>query len=116
MNVLSLFKTLGLFFLTAIFEILACYFPYLILNQNKSYWLIIPTILFLILFVWSLTLHPQASGKIYAMYGGIYICTALLWLKFVDKIELTFWDLMGGVIIFIGALLMIVQPNFKINT
>ena len=72
-------KVFGLFLLTAVAEILGCYFPYLILNQGRSHWLWIPTALSLALFVWLLTLHPVASGRIYAAYGGIYIFTALIW-------------------------------------
>lgn len=104
-------STFFLFFITAIMEILGCYFPYLILNQGKSAWLWLPTILALLAFVWLLTLHPAASGRIYAAYGGIYICTALLWLKYVDQIALSRWDLLGGVIVLIGASLIILQPQ-----
>lgn len=108
---LDLVKTLGLFVLTALFEILGCYFPYLILNQNKSHWLWLPTALSLLAFVYLLTLHPQASGRIYAMYGGIYICTALIWLKYVDKVNLTQWDMVGGLVVLLGALVIILQPS-----
>lgn len=111
MSGVHIFYTIGLFILTAIAEILGCYFPYLILNQGKSHWLWLPTIASLAIFVWLLTLHPEASGRIYAMYGGIYIITALLWLQWVDKIPLTRWDMLGGVIIAIGALCIILQPK-----
>ena len=36
-----------------------------------------------------------ASGRIYAAYGGIYIFSALMWLRFVDQISLSRWDLLG---------------------
>ena len=104
-------STLFLFFVTAIMEILGCYFPYLILNQNKSHWLWIPTALALAVFVWLLTLHPAASGRIYAAYGGIYVATALLWLKCVDGVTLTKFDLIGGMIVILGALIVILQPQ-----
>lgn len=104
-------STIFLFFVTAVMEILGCYFPYLILNQNKSQWLWIPTALALAAFVWLLTLHPAASGRIYAAYGGIYIMSALLWLKFVDGADLTKFDLLGGLIVMVGALTIILQPQ-----
>lgn len=104
-------STLLLFFITAVMEILGCYFPYLILNQGKSQWLWLPTILALAAFVWLLTLHPAASGRIYAAYGGIYICTALIWLKYVDQVNLTRWDMFGGMIVVLGALIIILQPQ-----
>lgn len=103
--------TFLLFLVTAVAEILGCYFPYLILNQNKSHWLWIPTALSLAVFVWLLTLHPAASGRIYAAYGGIYIFTALMWLRFVDQVSLTRWDLLGGAVVLIGAALIILQPQ-----
>lgn len=107
----KILTTILLFLVTAVAEILGCYFPYLILNQNKSHWLWIPTVLSLAVFVWLLTLHPAASGRIYAAYGGIYIFSALMWLKFVDQVSLTRWDLFGGCIVIIGALVIILQPQ-----
>ena len=103
--------TFLLFLITAIAEILGCYFSYLILTQTKSQWLWIPTVLSLAVFVWLLTLHPAASGRIYAAYGGVYIFTALMWLKFVDQVSLSRWDLLGGAIVIIGALVIILQPQ-----
>ncbi len=103
--------TFLLFLITAIAEILGCYFPYLILTQTKSQWLWIPTVLSLAVFVWLLTLHPAASGRIYAAYGGVYIFTALMWLKFVDQVSLSRWDLMGGAIVLTGAAMIILQPQ-----
>ncbi|MBJ9951562.1 MULTISPECIES: YnfA family protein [unclassified Acinetobacter] len=107
----KVFTTILLFLVTAVAEILGCYFPYLILNQNKSQWLWIPTALSLAVFVWLLTLHPAASGRIYAAYGGIYIFSALMWLRFVDQVSLSRWDLLGGCIVMIGALVIILQPQ-----
>ena len=92
-------------------EILGCYFPYLILNQGRSHWLWIPTALALAAFVWLLTLHPAASGRIYAAYGGIYIFSALMWLRFVDQVTLSRWDLLGGMVVILGALIIILQPQ-----
>lgn len=104
-----------MFLVTAVMEILGCYFPYLILNQNKSQWLWIPTALALGAFVWLLTLHPAASGRIYAAYGGIYIFTALVWLRYVDQVSLSRWDLAGGAVVLIGAALIILQPQGMIR-
>ena len=110
-QVTKVISTTALFFLTALMEILGCYFPYLILNQGRSHWLWLPTAVALAAFVWLLTLHPAASGRIYAAYGGIYICSALLWLKFVDQMDLTKWDIIGGGVVVFGALIIILQPQ-----
>lgn len=110
-QVSKLFMTFLLFLVTALMEILGCYFPYLILNQGRSHWLWIPTALALAAFVWLLTLHPAASGRIYAAYGGIYIFSALMWLRFVDQVTLSRWDLLGGMVVILGALIIILQPQ-----
>ena len=104
-------STFVLFLVTAVMEILGCYFPYLILNQGRSHWLWIPTALALGAFVWLLTLHPAASGRIYAAYGGIYTFTALLWLRYVDQVYLSRWDIVGGAVVLIGAAMIILQPQ-----
>lgn len=103
--------TLALFICTAIAEIVGCYLPYLILREKKTAWLWIPTVISLMIFVWLLSLHPTATGRIYAAYGGIYISVALFWLRYIDKVILTWWDIIGGAIVFIGALLIILQPQ-----
>ena len=110
-QVTKLLTTFLLFLVTALMEILGCYFPYLILNQGRSHWLWIPTALALVAFVWLLTLHPAASGRIYAAYGGIYIFSALIWLRFVDQVTLSRWDLLGGMVVILGALIIILQPQ-----
>ncbi|BBU95354.1 YnfA family protein [Providencia rettgeri] len=96
-------KIIGLFFITALAEIAGCYFPYLWMKKQGGAWLLIPAALSLMSFVWLLTLHPEASGRIYATYGGIYIVTALAWLKVVDGVSLTVTDWVGALVVLIGA-------------
>lgn len=110
-QITKVLSTVFLFLVTAVMEILGCYFPYLILNQGKNQWFWIPAVLALATFVWLLTLHPAASGRIYAAYGGIYIFTALMWLRFVDQMALSRWDLLGGIVVMIGASIIILQPQ-----
>eukprot|EP00388_Colpodella_angusta_P024696 GDKJ01065026.1.p1 GENE.GDKJ01065026.1~~GDKJ01065026.1.p1 ORF type:complete len:168 (+),score=5.94 GDKJ01065026.1:27-506(+) len=110
------FTTIGLFLLSAIFEILGCYFPHLILNKNKSHWFWIPAALSLAIYSWSLTLHTTASGRTYAAYGGIYMLASLIWLRLVDNEKLTIYDLVGGLVILIGSIVIIAQPGgFSFN-
>ena len=60
---------------------------------------------------WLLTLHPTASGRIYAAYGGVYIFVALLWLFFVDKVSLTKYDVLGASIALLGMFVIMLQPK-----
>ena len=43
----------------------------------------------LAIFAWLLTLHPSATGRTYAAYGGVNIVVALLWLRLFDGVSLT---------------------------
>jgi len=95
-------KTLLLYVLTAITEIVGCYLPYLWLRKAGSPWLLLPAALSLCLFAWLLTLHPAAAGRVYAAYGGVYIAVALLWLWRVDGLPLTRWDLAGAAVSLLG--------------
>ena len=91
----QLSKTLGLFALTALAEIIGCYLAYLWLKQGHSAWLLVPAALSLAAFAWLLTLHPQAAGRVYAAYGGVYISMALLWLWAVDSVKPSVADFIG---------------------
>lgn len=104
-------KTLLLFALTAVAEIVGCYLPWLWLKQGGSAWLLLPAAASLVLFVWLLTLHPSASGRVYAAYGGIYISTALVWLWLVDGIKPSVWDMGGAAVCLLGAGLIAFQPR-----
>ncbi len=92
---MGLFKTLGLFAVTALAEIIGCYLPYLWLKQGRSAWLLVPAAVFLAAFAWLLTLHPHAAGRVYAAYGGVYISVALMWLWAVDSVRPTPNDWIG---------------------
>jgi small multidrug resistance family-3 protein len=95
MLTMELAKTFGLFVVTALAEIVGCYLPYLWLKQGKSAWLLVPAAISLALFAWLLSLHPTASGRVYAAYGGVYIGVAVLWLSLVDKVTPTTTDWVG---------------------
>ena len=96
-----------LFFATALAEIVGCFLPYLWLRKDASAWLLLPAAASLALFVWLLTLHPAASGRVYAAYGGVYVATALLWLRFVDNTKLSLYDWCGAGICLIGMAIIV---------
>lgn len=87
---------------TAIAEIVGCYLPYLWIKKDGSPWLLLPAAASLALFAWLLTLHPAASGRIYAAYGGVYVAVALFWLWRVDGVSPTAWDLVGVAVTLAG--------------
>ena len=101
-------KTFGLFLLTAVAEIVGCYLPYLWLKRQGSVLLLIPATISLAIFVWLLTLHPAASGRVYAAYGGVYVAVALAWLWKVDQVPLTVWDVTGAIVAITGMSIIVI--------
>lgn len=103
---MEILKTLGLFVLTALAEIVGCYLPYLWLKQGGSVWLLIPAAFSLALFAWLLSLHPSAAGRVYAAYGGVYIGVAIVWLWAVDSVKPTMTDCIGALVCLAGMLII----------
>lgn len=100
-------KVAGLFIATALAEIIGCFLPYLWLRKDGPMWLLLPAAASLALFVWLLTLHPAASGRVYAAYGGVYVATALVWLRVVDGVKLSVLDWVGAGVALIGMSLIV---------
>ena len=104
-------KTVSLFIITALAEIVGCYLPYLWLREGKTIWLLAPAALSLAAFVWLLTLHPTAAGRVYAAYGGMYIFMAILWLWAIEDIRPTTWDIVGASVALIGMAIIMFAPR-----
>ncbi|HEX4148607.1 MAG TPA: YnfA family protein [Pirellulales bacterium] len=103
--------TAGLFAVTALAEILGCYLPYLWLKQGKSPWLLAPAALSLAVFSWLLTLHPTASGRTYAAYGGVYVSMAILWLWKIDGVQPGWRDCVGVGLCLAGMAFIAYSPD-----
>jgi small multidrug resistance family-3 protein len=104
-------KTFGLFVVTAVAEIVGCYLPYLWLKKDGPAWLLVPAAGSLALFVWLLTLHPAAAGRVYAAYGGVYVATAIVWLWAVDGVRPTLWDGVGAAVAMAGMAIILFAPR-----
>ena len=96
-------RAFGLFFATAIAELVGCYLPLLWLTGKGPVWLLLPAALSLVVFVWLLSLHPAASGRVYATYGAIYIVASLGWLWIADGVTPGWTDFAGVALALAGA-------------
>ncbi|MFZ1181597.1 MAG: YnfA family protein [Herbaspirillum sp.] len=104
-------KTLILFIVTALAEIIGCYLPYLWLKKGATPWLILPAALSLASFAWLLTLHPTAAAQVYAAYGGVYVAVALFWMWGVDAVKPNLWDLVGASMSLAGMGIIMFAPR-----
>ena len=78
-----------------------------VVKTKRQYLAVASAGISLALFVWLLTLHPAASGRVYAAYGGVYVCTALIWLRVVDGVKLSLYDWTGALIALCGMLIIV---------
>ncbi len=104
-------KTTVLFIATAVAEIVGCYLPYLWLKRDGPIWLLVPAAASLALFVWLLTLHPTAAGRVYAAYGGVYVSVAIVWLWVIDAVRPTAWDWLGVAFALVGMAIIMFAPR-----
>lgn len=104
-------RTLLLYVLTAFAEIVGCWLPWLWLRKDGSAWLLVPAAFSLALFAWLLTLHPAASGRVYAAYGGVYVAVAIAWLWAMDGVRPTGWDIAGAGLTLAGMAVIAFQPG-----
>lgn len=104
-------RTLILFSITALAEIIGCYCIYAWLRLGKTALLIIPAALSLAAFAWLLTLHPSHAGRVYASYGGVYVAVSILWLWLFEKQVPDVYDITGLVITLIGMSIIAFAPH-----
>ena len=97
-------KEILLYFAAAFFEILGCFSFWAYFRLGKSALFLGLGGVALAAFAFILTrVNLDFAGRAYAVYGGIYIVSSLLWLHFVEKQAFTKWDLIGGAICLLGS-------------
>lgn len=104
--------TLAIFGLTAVLEIAGCFAFWTWARQGASALWLVPGVAALIGFAWLLTkIDAEFAGRAYAAYGGIYIVASLFWLYWAEGRMPDRWDIAGGAICLLGALVIIAGPR-----
>jgi small multidrug resistance family-3 protein len=67
----------------------------------------------IILFVYGIipTLQPAEFGRVYAAYGGIFIASAIIWGRIVDKKKPDRYEIIGSIVSVIGAIVIFYAPR-----
>jgi small multidrug resistance family-3 protein len=100
-----------LFVVAAIAEIGGGYLVWLWLREKKRiYYGLVGGI---ILFVYGIipTLQPSNFGRVYAAYGGIFVVMAIIWGLIVDKKRPDRYEILGGIIVLVGASIIFYAPR-----
>ncbi|MFV2015314.1 MAG: YnfA family protein [Candidatus Heimdallarchaeota archaeon] len=108
---MNLSLSLFLFFLAAFLEIGGGYLIWVWRREQRS----VRYGLYggLVLFVYGIipTLQTSSFGKVYAAYGGIFIVASIIWGKLIDKKSPDRYELLGGLIVLIGAFTIFYVPR-----
>lgn len=105
-------SAIGIFTLTALFEIAGCFAFWAWARQGASVLWLIPGVAALVAFAWLLTrIDTEFAGRAYAAYGGIYIVASLIWLWAFEGTKPDRWDLAGGAVCILGAMLILFGPR-----
>jgi small multidrug resistance family-3 protein len=103
--------TLVLFFAAAITEIGGGYLVWLWLREKKT--IAIGVLGGIILFIYGIipTLQPAEFGRVYAAYGGIFIVSAIIWGRIVDRKKPDRYEIIGSIVAIIGAAVIFYTPR-----
>jgi small multidrug resistance family-3 protein len=110
-NSIFIVSSFGLFLIAAIAEIGGGYLVWQWLKERKK--VTIGLVGGIILFVYGIipTLQPSNFGRIYAAYGGIFVVMAIVWGLVVDKKRPDRYEIIGGFIVLLGALIIFYTPR-----
>jgi small multidrug resistance family-3 protein len=99
---------LAYFLAAAFFEIAGCFAFWSHVRLGRPPWVLGLGVLSLVLFAYTLTRVDVAfAGRAFAAYGGIYIAASLVWMRFVEGARPDRWDIGGGAICILGALVIV---------
>lgn len=105
-------RSILIYVVAALAEIAGCFSFWAWLRMDRSPWWLAPGCASLVLFAYALTLvEASDAGRAYAAYGGIYICSALLWLWLAEGVRPDAWDLGGAAICLAGAAVILFAPH-----
>lgn len=103
--------TLLFFFIAGLCEIGGGYLVWLWLREKKT--IALGALGGIILFVYGIipTLQPAEFGRVYAAYGGIFIVSAIIWGRIVDKKKPDKYEIIGSIVAVVGALVIFYAPR-----
>ena len=97
-------KVASLFLLSGLAEIGGGWLVWMSIREGKPAWWAVAGSAVLVAYGFVPTLQPLDDfGRLYAVYGGIFIGLSFLWGAKVDGMQLDTGDLIGSVICFVGV-------------
>lgn len=105
----------ALFFVAAIMEIGGGYLIWLWIREKKP--IALAFLGAIILFIYGIipTFQPAHFGRVYAAYGGIFIISSIIWGRIVDKKKPDRYEIIGSIVVVIGAVIIFYTPRWTWN-
>jgi len=99
----GILKSLGYFFIAALFEVGGVYGVWLWVREGKAFIFALAGFLLLMSYGLVNTHQPSHFGRVYAAYGGVFIIVSILWGWKIDGVLPDIYDLIGAGIIISGV-------------
>ncbi len=103
--------TLSLFVIAAVAEIGGGYLVWQWLRERKKIGFGLIGGFTLFLYGVIPTFQPSNFGRVYADYGGIFVVMAILWGLIIDKKRPDRYEIIGGIIVLVGASIIFYSPR-----
>jgi small multidrug resistance family-3 protein len=110
-NLIFIISTFGLFLVAAIAEIGGGYLVWQWLRERKKITIGLAGGIILFLYGIIPTLQPSTFGRVYAAYGGIFVIMSIIWGLIVDKKRPDRFEIIGGLVVLLGALIIFYTPR-----
>ena len=111
---LALGKDLAIYAMAALCEIGGCFAFWRWLRDGFSPWIVLPGMVSLALFAFLLTkVDSAAAGRAYAAYGGVYILASFFWLRVVEGVRPTLFDIVGVLVSLLGTCIILAGPRLS---
>lgn len=100
-----------MFFIAAVAEIGGGYLVWLWLREKKTIALGIFGGITLFVYGIIMTLQPAEFGRVFAAYGGIFVVSAIIWGRIVDKKKPDRYEIIGSLFAVVGTLVIFYAPR-----
>lgn len=103
----------GLLFVSGLLEIGGGWFIWQTVRKGWPWWWAVLGSTFLIAYGFTPTLQPLSQfGRLYAVYGGIFIALSYCWGYFIDGMKLDLGDIIGSVVATVAICIILFWPRF----
>jgi small multidrug resistance family-3 protein len=107
----TIYRSIALFLLAGLCEIAGGYMLWIAIKNKQPIWVGLLGATLMAVYGIIATLQPSGFGRTYAAYGGLFVIMSLLGGWKVEKIKPDLYDIIGGVIILIGTIIIFYSPR-----